>query len=77
MTTFVHLVLKESMAQCGAGKHNQWGGYMTFLSIKHGIVKYISILTVAICHMKLLDEHSPRECICWEVKGIVAKFTKL
>jgi len=42
------------MAQCGAGKHNQWGGYMTFLSIKHGIAKYISILTIAIRYIEIV-----------------------
>jgi hypothetical protein len=44
------------MAECGAGKHGLFGGYMTVLVVNHGIMKSISILTAVIhplvrCHV--------------------------
>jgi hypothetical protein len=48
MIPFVLLPLKESMAQCGVGKHDQWRGYMTVLVVNDGIKKSISMLTAVI-----------------------------
>ena len=38
MNAFVLLPVQESMAQRGAGKHDQWRGYMTVLDVNHGII---------------------------------------
>jgi hypothetical protein len=51
MNAFVLLPLQESMAQRGAGKHDQWRGYMTVLVVNHEIMKSISILT-AVIHLE-------------------------
>jgi len=64
MNTFVLLPLQESMAQHGAGKHDQWRGYMTVLVVNHGIMKSISILTVVICPMIKFDVDKLRDCFC-------------
>ena len=48
MNTLVLLPLQESMVQCGAGKHDQWRGYMTVLVINYGIMKPVSIHTAVI-----------------------------
>jgi len=55
MNTFVLLPLLESMAQRGAGKHDQWRGYMTVLVVNHGIIKSISILPAVIRPMMKFD----------------------
>jgi len=45
MIAFVLLPLRESMAQSGAGEHDQWRGYMIVLVVNHGFIKSISTLT--------------------------------
>ena len=72
MNTFVLLQLQESMAQHGAGKHDQWRGYMTVLVINHGIIKSISILTTVIHPMIKFVVDKPRDCIGLEVKSTLA-----
>jgi len=72
MNAFVLLPLQESMAQRGAGKHDQWRGYMTVLVINHGIIKSISILTAVIRQMIEFDVDKPRECFRQEVKWTLA-----
>jgi len=72
MNTFLLLPLQEGMAQRGAGKHDQWRGYMTVLVTSHGIIKSISILTMGICLMIKLDVDEPRDCIRQEVKWTLA-----
>jgi hypothetical protein len=61
MNAFVLLPLQESMAQHGAGKHDQWRGYMTILVVYHGSIKSIRILTAVIRPMIKFDEHKPRD----------------
>jgi hypothetical protein len=65
------------MAQCGAGKHDQWGGYMTFLAVNHGIIKSISIPTAVILPKMKFDVDSPQDCFYQEVKWMVAIFDSL
>jgi hypothetical protein len=72
MNTFVLLPLQESMAQCGAGKHDQWRGYMTVLVINHGIIKSIRILTTVIRPMIKFDVDKPQDCFRQEVKWTLA-----
>jgi len=72
MNTFVLLPLQESMAQRGAGKHDQWRGYMTVLVVNHGIMKSISILTAVIRPMIKFDVVTPRDCFRQEVKWTLA-----
>jgi hypothetical protein len=72
MNTFVCLPLQQSMAQRSAGKHDQWGGYMTILFTNHGIVKSISILTAVIRAMMKFDVDKPRYCFRQEVKWTLA-----
>jgi len=72
MNTLVLLPLQESMAQRGAGKHDQWRGYMTVLVVNHGIIKSISILTAVIRTMIKFDVDKPRKCFCHEVKWTLA-----
>jgi len=48
MNTIVLLPLKESMAQCGAGKQDEWQGYVTVLVVNLGFIKFFSILTMVI-----------------------------
>jgi hypothetical protein len=61
MNTFVLLPLQESIAQLGAGKHDQWQGYITVLVINHGIIKSISIHTTVIYPMIKFDVDIPPE----------------
>ena len=68
MNAFVLLPLQESMAQCGAGKHDQWQGYMTVLVVNHGITKSMSILTAVIRPMMKFDVDKPWDCFRQEVK---------
>jgi hypothetical protein len=72
MNTFVLLPLQESMAGCGAGKHNQWQGYMTVLAINHGIGKSINILTMVIRLMIKCDVHTPWDYFRQEVQWTLA-----
>jgi len=72
MNTFVLLPLQESMAQCGASKHDQWRGYMTVLVVNHGIVKSISILTAVIRPMIKFDVDELRDCFRPEVQWTLA-----
>ena len=67
MNTFVLLPLQESMAQHGAGKHDQWRGDMTILVVNHGFIKCISILTVVIRPMTKFDVDKLRDCFRQEV----------
>jgi hypothetical protein len=72
MNTFVLLLLQEWMGQCGAGKHDQWRGYMTILVINDETIKSISILTVVIRLIIKFDVDNPRECSRLEVKWMLA-----
>jgi hypothetical protein len=72
MNPFVLLPLQESMGQCGAGKHDQWRGYMTILVIKDGTIKSISIYTMVIRLMIKFDVDNPGECSRLEVKWMLA-----
>ena len=72
MNTFVLLPLQESMAQCGAGNHDQWRGYITILVINHGIIKSISILTAVIRPKINFDVDKPRDSFRPEVRWTLA-----
>jgi hypothetical protein len=60
------------MAQCSAGKHDQWRGYMTILVVNHGIIKSISKLTTVIRLMMKFDVDKPRDCFHHEVQWMLA-----
>jgi len=51
--------LQQSMAQHGAGQHDQWQGYSTVLAINHGIMISIGILTAVICPVMKFDVGKP------------------
>ena len=68
MNAFVLLPLQENMAQRGAGKHDQWRGYMTVLVVNHGTMKSISILTAVIHPMINCDVDQLQDCLRQEVK---------
>jgi hypothetical protein len=72
MNTLVLLPLQESMAQHGAGKHDQWRGYMTVLVVNHGIIQSISTDTPVIRPMIKFDVDTPRDCFRQEVKWMLA-----
>jgi len=72
MNAFVLLPLQESMAQRGAGKHDQWRGYMTVLIVNHGIIKSISILTAVIRPMIKCDVDKLRDCFRKEAMWTLA-----
>jgi hypothetical protein len=72
MNTIVLLPLQKSMAQRGAGEHDQWRGYMTVLVVNHGSMKSISILTAVICLMIKYDINILQNCICQEEKWTLA-----
>jgi len=73
MNAFVLLPLQESTVQRGAGKQDQWGGYMTVLVVNHEIMKSISILTaVQIRPMIKFDVDNPRDFFCQEVEWMLA-----
>jgi hypothetical protein len=59
MNTFVHLPLQESMAQCSAGKYDQWQGNMTVLVVNDGIITLISIFSSVIHLMIEFDVDWP------------------
>ena len=60
------------MAQCGAGKHDQWQGYMTVLIVNVGIVKLFSNIPADICLMIKFDVVKLRDCYRQEVKWTLA-----
>jgi hypothetical protein len=68
MNTCDRLPLQESVAQCGAGKHNQWQGYMTFLLVDYGMVKSMSLFTADIRPMIKSDVDNLRDWFHQEVK---------
>jgi len=72
MNAFVLLPLQESMAQRGAGKHDQWRGYMTVLVVNHGSIESISIPSAGIHPMIKFDVDKQRDCFCQEVKWMLA-----
>jgi hypothetical protein len=72
MNTLVLLPLQESVAQRGAGKPDQWQGYMTVLGDNHGIIKSISILTAVIYPTIKFDLNTPWYCFCEKVNWMVA-----
>jgi len=72
MKTFGLLLLQDSMVQRGAGKHDQWRGYMMVLVVNHGIIQSISILTALIRPMIKFDVDKKRDCLCQEVKWTLA-----
>jgi hypothetical protein len=72
MDTFVLLLLQESIAQCGACKHDQWQGYITILVVNHGIIKSISILTAVIGPMIKFDRGNRQDCFRDYVMGMPA-----
>jgi hypothetical protein len=72
MNAFVCLPLQKGMAQGGAGKHDQWQGYMTVLVVNHGIIKSISKPTAVIRQMIKFDVDKLRDCFCQEVKWTLA-----
>jgi len=62
MNSFVLLPLQESMVQRGAGKHDQWRGYIIVLVVNHGIIMSISILTAVIRPMIKFDVDKLQDC---------------
>jgi len=72
MNTVVLLLLQEHMAQRGAGKHDQWPGYMTVLVVNRGIIISISILTAVIRPMIKFDVDKPRDYFRQDVKWMLA-----
>jgi hypothetical protein len=66
------LPLQESKAQCGAGKHDQWRGYMTILVVNHGMIKSNIILTAVIRPMIKFDVDKLQDCFRQEVKWTLA-----
>ena len=65
------------MAQCGAGQHEQWRGYITVLVLNPGITKSISILTEVIRPMIQFDVDEPQDWFCQEVKWTLAISSQL
>jgi len=72
MNTVVLLPLNESMLQRGAGKHEQWLGYMTVLVVNHGITKSISMVTTVIRPMIKLYFVTLQDCFGQKVKLTLA-----
>jgi hypothetical protein len=72
MNAFLLWPLQESMAQPGAGIHDQWEGYMTILVINIGIIKSISILTGVIGQMEKFHADILQDCFCQEVQWTLA-----
>jgi hypothetical protein len=72
MNAIVLLPLQECMAQHGAGKHDQWRGYMTVLVINYGIIKSHSILDAVIRPMIKFDVDKPLDCLRQKVKWTLA-----
>jgi len=57
------------MVQCGAGKRDQWRGYMSVVAINHGSIKSISRHTVVIYLMINFNVDKPRDYFCQVIKG--------
>jgi hypothetical protein len=72
MNTCVVMPLQESMAQRGAGKHDQWRGYMNVLVVNQGITKCISILNTVNRPMIKFDGNNPRDSFRQEVQWTLA-----
>jgi len=72
MNTFVLLPLKETMAQRGAGKHDQWRGYMTILVINHQNGISISILAGAVRPIITFDVDIPWDGFFHDVQWTLA-----
>jgi hypothetical protein len=72
MNAFVLLPLQESMAQRGAGKHDQWQGYMTVLVVNHGIIISISTATAVIGPMIIFEVDKPRDFFCQQLMWTLA-----
>jgi len=70
--TCVLLTLWESILQCGAGKHDQWRGYLTVRVINHGIMTSISMLASVILPMIRFDVDIPWDCFRQQVKMTLA-----
>jgi len=60
------------MAQSGAGKLDQWRGYITILPVNHGIIKSIIVLTAVICPIMKFNVDTLRDCFRSEVKRTLA-----
>jgi len=65
------------MAQPGAGKDDQWRGYMTVLVINHGIIQSITIPTAVFYPMIRIDVDTPPDCFWQEVKWTLASHCEL
>jgi hypothetical protein len=63
--------------QHAAGNHEQSQGFVTILVINNGIITYISILTVGICHMTIFHIDKPQESFLQEVKWTLAICSEL
>jgi hypothetical protein len=72
MNTFVLLPHQESMVQRGAGKHDQWHGYVTIIVVNHGMVKSIRILTAVIRPMMKFDFDPPSDCFRQEARWMLS-----
>jgi len=72
MNNIVPLTLQERKAQCSAGKHDQWQGYMTILVVKRATIKAISIITTVIRPIIKLDVTNPLDAHGHDVKWTVA-----
>jgi hypothetical protein len=72
MNTVDLLPLQESMAQRGAGKHDQWRQYMTVLVVNHRIVQPICMLTADIRRIMKFHVDKPQNCFCQEVEWTLA-----
>jgi hypothetical protein len=68
MNPFVALQLQHSIAQHGAGTHDQWRGYMTIIVVNHGIRQSISMPTVVIRPMMKCDVDKPWDSFLLELK---------
>jgi hypothetical protein len=72
MNTVVLLPLQERLPQWGAGKYDQWSGYMTVPVFSNGMIKSISILTVVIRSMIKFEVDTPRDCFRQVLKRTLA-----
>jgi hypothetical protein len=55
------------MLQRGAGKHDQWRGYMTILGENDGSIQSIGTLTAVISPMIICDVEKLLDCFRQEV----------
>ena len=72
MNAVVLLPLQESMAQRGAGIHDQWQVYMTVLVVNHEIIESISLLTPVIRPMINCDVDKLWDCFYQNAKWMLA-----